>query len=137
MIAVAPVLEDAAPFPTTFWLTCPHLTESIHGLESAGVHRELAALAADDPAFAARTLAADRAYRAARAAEGRGIDPCPQVGTAGQTDALAVKCLHARVAAVLAGIDDPVGEAVLARLQGDGTPPDCADARCAVVVAAS
>jgi len=137
VIAVAPVLEDAAPFPTTFWLTCPHLTEALHALESAGAHRALASLAVEDPAFAARVLAADVSYRAARAAEGGGTDPCPQVGTAGQADALAVKCLHARLAALLAGIDDPLAEKVLDLLREAGVAMDCTEPRCAADVAAS
>jgi hypothetical protein len=137
VIAVAPSLEGGAPFPTTFWLTCPHLTEAAHSLESRGVHRLLAERAAADAPFAQRILAADASYRSARAAEGDGVDPCGDVGTAGQADAMAVKCLHARLAATLAGIEDPVGEQVRDILEREGIALDCPDARCAPAVGAS
>jgi predicted aconitase with swiveling domain len=78
--------------------------------------------------------AADAAYRTARAAEGGGTDPCPVVGVAGQSDPLAVKCLHARVAAALAGTGDPVGEGVLASISERGLPLSCAECACRPVV---
>jgi len=137
VIAVAPDLGDGTPFPTTFWLTCPYLTDAVHSLESRGVHRVLAEQATSDAAFAHRIVAADAAYRAARAAEGDGADPCGDVGTAGQVDALAVKCLHARLAALLAGIEDPVGGQVRVLLEQETSVLDCPDARCAAVVVAS
>ena len=130
VIAVAPSLEDGARFPTTFWLTCPHLVEAVHALESAGEHRLWTDRATAEPGLAARLEAADLAYRSARRDEGGGVDPCATVGVAGQADPLAVKCLHARLAAALAGIADPVGEGVLARLAVDGGPTDCSDAAC-------
>lgn len=137
VIAVAPDLGGGTPFPTTFWLTCPFLTDAVHSLESRGVHRALADRALGDVEFAAGIAAADAAYRAARAAEGGGADPCGDVGIAGQADALAVKCLHARLAALLAGIDDPVGEQVSLALEQEAGGLDCPDSRCAAVVAAS
>ena len=130
VIAVAPALEDGARFPTTFWLTCPHLVEAVHALESAGEHRLWTDRATAEPGLAARLEAADLAYRSARRDEGGGVDPCATVGVAGQADPLAVKCLHARLAAALAGIADPVGEGVLARLAVDRVPTDCSDAAC-------
>lgn len=126
VIVTSPVLEDGAPFPTLYYLTCPHLAGAIAALESAGAAEAWADRLAADPDAAARLRAADEAYRAARAAEGGGIDPTPHVGIAGQRDPLGTKCLHAHVAAFLAGIDDPVGEGVLALVERE-----CADDRCA------
>lgn len=80
-------------------------------MESLGVHHEWTERVAGDLSLATRMLAADEAYRAARGFEGV-EDRLAGVGVAGQLDPLAVKCLHARVAAYLSGIDDPVGEAV-------------------------
>jgi hypothetical protein len=137
VIAVAPTLEDGTPFPTTYWLTCPALVEAIHALESAGEHREWARRAEADPGFAAHLLAADAACRAARKAEGGGTDPCEGTGVAGQADPLAVKCLHARVAAALAGTGDPVGEGVLERLAAEPMEPVCDPSRCEPGVTAS
>jgi hypothetical protein len=137
VIAVGPLLEDGSPFPTTFWLTCPHLVEAMHDLESAGEHCSWAERAAADPALASRLRDADGAYRAARRDEGGGVDPCATVGIAGQADPLTVKCLHARVAAALAGTGDPVGEGVLARLAADGVAMTCGDGSCGHAVTAS
>ncbi len=124
-ITTEPVLETGEPFPTLYYLTCPHLVARIGALESqGGCERWRESIAADD-SLASRLRDADVSYRAARAAEGGGADPTPKVGIAGQRDPLAVKCLHAHVAAFLAGIDDPVGAGVLQRI-----PAECADRRC-------
>jgi len=122
-------LEDGEPFPTAFWLTCPHQSEALAALESSGAAAAWTKRVAADPGLAAAVRSADAAYRAARAAEGGGGDACTAVGVAGQADPLVVKCLHARLAARLAGIGDPVGAGVLEELEaGPGT--ECGDDRC-------
>ncbi len=131
VIAVAPVLEDGTPFPTTFWLTCPHLVEAIARLESDGVAAEMARALAESSELKECALAADAAYRVARAAANRGEDPCSGTGVAGQSDPLAVKCLHARAAAFLAGVPDPVGGAVIGMIGETGAGVACGDDRCA------
>jgi uncharacterized protein len=130
VISVAPLLEDGVPFPTTFWLTCPHLVEAVSQLESAGETAAWTDRIAGDDALIAAMSAADAAYRIARAAEGDGADPLPGVGVAGQADPLVVKCLHARLAACLAGVADPIGTAVLDGLGESGAGTACRDDRC-------
>jgi hypothetical protein len=125
VLAMAPVLEDGTPFPTTFWLACPYLCSVAAAAESAGEAAEWSARIVAEPSLLVSVLAADAVYRAARAIEGGGEDPCDAVGTAGQADPLAVKCLHARIAAAAAGLPDPIGETLLAR-----APRECDDARC-------
>ena len=126
VIAVAPRLADGSPFPTTFWLTCPRLVALVHDAESSGGCALWSVRIATDVDLAAAVIEADASYRLARAAEGAGTDPCAAVGVAGQSDALAVKCLHARVAAALAGIADPVGERVAAGLDSrSDLDPSC------------
>jgi hypothetical protein len=129
VVAVAPVLEDGSLFPTTFWLTCPRLVEAGGVLESAGEGARFARRIARSAQLALAAAAADVAYREARRSEGGGVDPCPGVGIAGQRDPLTVKCLHARLAAHLAGIADPVGAEVAATVAG-AIDSECADARC-------
>lgn len=128
VIAVAPLLEDGTPFPTALWLTCPALVESVGRAESAGWGADLRAWSDSDPRFADRAVRADEAYRWFRTFEGGGTDPCAGVGVAGQSDPLAVKCLHARVASRLAGIDDPFGDVLLGEFARE-----CACDRCAPV----
>lgn len=131
VIAVAPLLADGTPFPTTFWLTCPHLVEAASDLESAGVTAVWTDRIAEDAVLAAAVCAADASYRAARAAEAGAVtDPLPAVGVAGQADPLVVKCLHARLAASLAGVPDPVGDAVLAAIGQSAGRAACRDDRC-------
>lgn len=110
VIATPPRLADGSPFPTLYWLSCPRLVARVGGLESAGGADEWVDRFAADDALASRALLADAAYRAARLEEGGGEDPCADVGVAGLRDPLKTKCLHAHVAAFVAGIDDPVGE---------------------------
>ena len=122
-IATAPQAGEV--FPTLYYLTCPHLVEAVSALESAGAIALWRARLAADEGLAARMRSADLEYRKVRCAEGGGIDPTPDVGIAGQRDACATKCLHAHVAAALAGLDDPVGRGVL-----EGVDAECADERC-------
>lgn len=125
-VIVSPgILEDGTPFPTHAWLTCPHLVEMLSAEESAGAAAGWAERARIDPNLAARLAAADAVLRDVRARESGGIDPCESVGLAGQRGPLGVKCLHAHVALALIGIDDPIGQAELTKIQ-----PTCADVRC-------
>ncbi len=114
VIAVAPRLDDGSPFPTAFWLTCPRLVEQAGAWESGGGCADWSRRVAADPLLAREVRRADEAYRAARSAEGGGDDPCASVGVAGQADPSVVKCLHARLAAALAGVPDPIGRTLAA-----------------------
>jgi len=132
VILVPPALNGGVPFPTALWLTCPRLSRAVADSESMGGSARWAGALRTDPRLAGRALAADAAYRALRASIASGPDPCAEVGIAGQADPLAVKCLHARVAAALYGIDDPVGVGVLAEVGESGTAaPGCRESGCA------
>jgi uncharacterized protein len=130
VIASPSRLADGAPFPTTFWLTCPYLIDLVSAEESAGGTDAWAARLAAEPDLAAAMEHADAAYRAARTSESGGEDACAGTGTAGMRRPLGVKCLHAHVAALLAGIDDPVGAGVLGQ-----RARVCDDDRCATLAA--
>lgn len=126
VIATPSRLASGEPFPTLYYLTCPFVSDAVSQMESAGEIEAWAARLAADETLAAWMWKADAEYREARAAESGGIDACEGVGIAGQRDPLGTKCLHAHAASALAGIDDPVGGAVL-----DATGRECDDARCA------
>jgi hypothetical protein len=128
VIASPSRLADGTPFPTVHWLTCPYLADLVSAAESAGGCDAWAERLAADPDLASRQLAADDAYRAARLEESGGEDACGGTGVAGMRRALGVKCLHAHVAAFLAGTGDAVGEGVLA-----DRPLVCEDERCATL----
>lgn len=126
VIATPSTLVTGEPFPTLYYLTCPFVRAAVDALESAGQTTVWAARLTSEPALADEMREADRAYRAARAEESGGVDACADVGIAGQRDPLGTKCLHAHVAAALAGINDPVGMGVLAT-----TGRECDDVICA------
>lgn len=128
VIATSPGPGDA-PFPTLYYLTCPHLVSRVSDEESRGGCGRWRALLAGDEELLRRLQDADTAYREARAAEGGGTDVSADVGIGGERDILGVKCLHTHVAAFLAGIDDPVGETLMYDLERE-----CDDGRCKEVI---
>ncbi|MDP2232087.1 MAG: DUF501 domain-containing protein [Actinomycetota bacterium] len=125
-ILTGPLLGDGAPFPTLYWLTCPWLRAYVDGLESSGVVGEWRARLAAEPELAHQMDLAEAQYRERRAVAAGGVDPCAAVGIAGQRDSSATKCIHAHVAAALAGIDDPIGTEVIRMID----PMWCPDQLC-------
>jgi hypothetical protein len=107
----APFLGDGTPMPTRFYLVGAELVRDVSRLEAGGGVK--AAEAAIDPAEIA---ALHQRYQAERDAE-IGTDhtgPRPSGGVGGTR--VGVKCLHAHVAYLLAGGDDPVGRWAMAQL---------------------
>ena len=88
--------DDAGePFPTTFWLTCPHLVAAVSRLEAAGGVERWSAAAREDDALG-RSL--ERAND-----EQRSLRPELDLGVGGaRRGAGSLKCLHAHVAFALA-----------------------------------
>jgi hypothetical protein len=110
------VTEQAAyddvgePFPTTFWLTCPHLVAAVSRLEAAGgVERWSTATAEDD----ALRRSLERAHD-----EQRTLRPELDLGVGGaRRGAGSLKCLHAHVAFALARPGYELGERILDELR--------------------
>jgi uncharacterized protein len=100
--------DDGRPFPTQFYVTCPHLVAAISRLEAAGGVERWTAAANDDPALAASLAAAH--------AEQRALRPEIDAGIGGSTRTGSLKCLHAHTAFALARPGYELGEAVLAEL---------------------
>jgi hypothetical protein len=114
----APYGPDGAPFPTTYYLTCPWLVAGIARREAAGGVKDWTERATSDPALAASLEEAN--------AEQRRIRPELDSGIAGtRNDTL--KCLHAHAAFALARPGYSLGEEILAEA-GDTW---CPDGRCA------
>jgi uncharacterized protein len=104
----APFDEDGRPFPTQFYVTCPHLVAAISRLEAAGgVERWTRATEADDDL--ARSL--EQAQE-----EQRAIRPEIDAGIGGSTRGGSLKCLHAHMAFALARPGYALGDAMLAEL---------------------
>ncbi len=104
VIRNAPLLDDATPMPTRYWLVDPELSVRVARLESAGgVRAAERAVDADELRAAHERYARER--DAALPPDHTG--PRPSGGVGGTRTG--VKCLHAHYAYYLAGGDDPVG----------------------------
>ena len=119
------------PFPTTYYVTCPHLVSAVARLEAAGgVERWSAAVAEDDALGASLTLATaeqrqlrrDLADGALRVDGGASLD----LGIGGSRSPERLKCLHAHVAFALARRGYLLGDRILAEV----TDPWPADRCC-------
>jgi hypothetical protein len=118
----APYDDRGEPFPTTYYLTCPHLVAAVSRLEAAaGVERWSAAVQ-NDPELR-RSLeeatADQRALRAELAAGRTGPDggASLELGIGGSRRPEQLKCLHAHVAYALARAGYELGEKILAELE--------------------
>lgn len=113
VIRDAPLDADGAPFPTTYWLTCPDAVRHASRLESDGAIARLNERYEADPVFRAQVDAAHQ-----EAAEDRARD-LPVAGTWGGVGGTrrGVKCLHAHYANHISGGDDVVGRWVAERIE--------------------
>jgi len=139
------------PFPTVFWLTCPHLRSAVATLESRGMIERVRCRIREDAEFrqeyedanaryASQRMglldAADRAglhIDAQKDGPGAGIlRVIEESGVGGAADWTGVKCLHMNVADFMAGNANPVGELCVRRLTEGGSGPglECSDGRC-------
>ncbi|GAB3192459.1 DUF501 domain-containing protein [Nesterenkonia suensis] len=130
----APRLSHGIPFPTTFYLTHPTLTQAVSRLEAAGVMAEMTERLSHDEGLAAAHRAAHENYLAERERIrlAAGLDPVweiESISAGGMPDR--VKCLHVLVGHALAvgrGIS-PLGDETLDRIAEEWTPADCTCAK--------
>lgn len=103
-----PFDANGRPFPTQFYVTCPHLVAAISRLEAAGGVERWSEAARADPALAASLEAAQ--------AEQRALRPEIDAGIGGSTRDGSLKCLHAHAAFALANPGYELGDRILAEL---------------------
>ena len=109
------------PFPTTYYLTCPHLVAAVSRLEAAGgVERWSSQVAASDGLRAdlEAATASQRRIRRALAGGRRGADGGASLdwGIGGSRRPEQLKCMHAHVAFALANPGYRIGELMLAEV---------------------
>jgi uncharacterized protein len=104
----APFDERGQPFPTTYWLTCPHLVAAISRLEASGGVERWTRAANDDPALGASLAHASD--------EQRRLRPELDAGIGGTTRGGSLKCLHAHAAFALARPGYELGDRILAEI---------------------
>lgn len=117
----SPYDSSGEPFPTTYYLTCPHLAAKVARLEAAGGVERWSARAARDPelqASLARATADQRALRRRLAAGRLGRDggASLDLGIGGARAPGNLKCLHAHVAYALARPGYLLGERIAAEI---------------------
>ncbi len=134
VVRTRPRLPDGAPFPTSFYATCPRLTGAISTLESRGLMTEMTARLGEDPQLADAYARAHEDYLRRRDELGQ-VPEIEGVSAGGMP--ARVKCLHVLVAHTLAagpGVN-PLGDEALAALPdwwaqgpcvptGPGGPPE-------------
>jgi uncharacterized protein len=117
----APYDEAGDPFPTTYYLTCPHVVAAVSRLEAAGGVERWGAALEEDPELARdleRATAEQRRVRRELAGGQTGRDggASLDLGIGGSGNPRRLKCLHAHVAYALARPGYELGERVVAEL---------------------
>ncbi|NCO65543.1 MAG: DUF501 domain-containing protein [Candidatus Aquicultor secundus] len=124
-------IEDAKPFPTLYWLTCPLKVKAVSRMEDDDWAERLRERIAVDSELRERLECAQEDYKLRRrAGTGTDIDkdideetsvaghPVFETGVGGVHNLNAVKCLHAHYAHYLADGNNPIGELVEKELSG-------------------
>jgi hypothetical protein len=117
----APFDDRGRPFPTQFYVTCPHLVAAISRLEAAGGVDRWTRAAREDEELAASLEAAQ--------AEQRALRPQLDAGIGGATRGGSLKCLHAHAAFALARPGYMLGDRILAELPRLWPPDECCSDR--------
>jgi hypothetical protein len=124
---------DGNPFPTTYYLTCPHLVAAVARLEAAGgVERWSAAASEDDELTASLARATEEQRRVRRELAGGTSDSDDgaslELGIGGSRTPAHLKCLHAHVAYALGRPGYELGERILAEVPVPWPPDGCCSA---------
>jgi hypothetical protein len=117
-----PYTPGGEPFPTTYYVTCPHLVAAISRLEAAGGVERWSSEAATDPELAASRAVADEEQALTRRALAGGVagkdgGASLGLGVGGSRPGGGLKCLHAHAGYALARPGYVLGERILAELE--------------------
>jgi len=116
-----PYDDHGEPFPTTYYVTCPHLVAAVARLEAAGGVERWSNAVKSDAGLAASLDSAtteQRAVRRALAGQVRSSDDGTslELGIGGSRSPEHLKCLHAHVAFALARPGYALGEGIFAEV---------------------
>ena len=123
--------KEGKPFPTLYWLTCPHLRKEVAKLESKGWIRKFEEIIKKDEIFREKLVRAHLQVAKRREAlikNDKVREALRGVGSGGIRDLTKVKCLHLHLADFLAGVENPVGEMVwimIDKRECDRIPSEC------------
>ena len=125
-----PYDSDGRPFPTTHYVTCPHLVSAIARLEAAGGVERWSDAAASDEALRrslSRATSEQRRIRRELAGDSRGTDggASLDLGIGGSRSPEHLKCLHAHVAFAMARPGYELGARILDEIVEPWPPDGC------------
>ena len=117
-----PYTVDGDPFPTMYYLTCPHLVTAVSRLEAAGGVERWSAAVREEPELTASLAAADSEQRRIRRELAGGSERSDggaslEFGVGGSRRSSSLKCLHAHVAYALARPGYELGERIARELE--------------------
>jgi hypothetical protein len=118
----APYDDHGEPFPTTYYLTCPHLVAAVARIEAAGGVERWSEQVERDPLLGAdleRATEEQRRIRRELAAGAGGHDggSSLELGIGGSANPRRLKCLHAHVAYGLANPGYLLADRILTELE--------------------
>ncbi len=125
-----PYDANGAPFPTTYYLTCPHLVAAIARVEAPGGVERWSRSAVDDADLRASLVRATEEQRRVRrelAADTSGQDggASLDLGIGGSRSPGRLKCLHAHAAFALARPGYVLGDRILDEIDPLWPPDRC------------
>jgi GNAT superfamily N-acetyltransferase len=129
-------VKDTSPFPTTFYMICPHLKYHLAQLEESGHISELDPLKDSSEYIKVNEEYAEhrksRIYLSDKSGEQfiKKYHSALEVGIGGIRDQKGLKCLHLHSATYLAKYTDPAGREALNLLEQKGISLDCEDMNC-------
>ena len=125
-----PYDPSGEPFPTTYYVTCPHLVAAVSRLEAAGGVERWSDAVERDPELARsleRATDGQREVRHGLAAGrvGRDGGASLELGIGGSSNPRRLKCLHAHVAYALARPGYALGERILGEVESPWPSEKC------------
>lgn len=118
----APYDGHGEPFPTTYYLTCPHLVAAVARVEAAGGVERWSTIVDADPQLEQSLAAATEEQARVRSelaggVTGRDGGASLALGIGGSRNPARLKCLHAHVAYALARPGYLLGDRILAEVE--------------------
>ncbi|AEX86372.1 hypothetical protein Marpi_1996 [Marinitoga piezophila KA3] len=124
-------VKDNEPFPTLYWLTCPHLIKAVGKLESLGKIKKWEEELKNNEELLNSYLNAHKEEQEERlkildnSTEEWIKNALKKVGIGGIRNFETIKCLHLHLASYLGGTPNPIGERVWREIEKEAECPNC------------
>ncbi|KAF2955721.1 DUF501 domain-containing protein [Marinitoga sp. 38H-ov] len=127
-------MKDGKPFPTLYWLTCPHLIKEVGKLESLGKIKDWENEIKINDKLREEYLKAHLEEKSERNSllknEPNWVNErLKNIGIGGISNFESIKCLHLQLASFLGGTNNPIGE----RVWGIIEKKECENCICCIL----